>query len=156
MAPDEKALHADLARPAFRAGAAEKRWRLLGVSWPHVMIAVTARDGREFTLRFDCAGFPASPPTSAPWDVMRNAALAFDLWPRSRGGRLGAVFRTDWKNGTALYLPCDREAIAGHDHWRTEMPSKIWRPSTGLVHYLELVYELLNSSDYTAPVRAAA
>jgi hypothetical protein len=69
---------------------------------------------------------------------------------------VSAVFRTDWKNGTALYLPCDRESFAGHDNWRHEMPSKIWRPVDGIVQYLELVHELLQSRDYTAPVRAAA
>ena len=60
------------------------------------------------------------------------------------------MFRPDWKGGTALYLPCDRESIAGHDNWRHEMPSKIWRPSAGIVQYLELVHELLNCADYCA------
>ena len=156
MPPDEKALRADLAKAAFRIGVAEKRWRLLGITWPHVFIAVAARDSREFALRFNCAGFPASPPTSGLWDMALNAMPTADDWPRSGGGRMGAVFRRDWKNGTALYLPCDREAIAGHDSWRTEMPSKIWRPSAGITQYLELVHELLNSHDYQSPVRAAA
>jgi hypothetical protein len=30
------------------------------------------------------------------------------------------------------------------------------RPAKGIVHYLELVHELLNSADYVPPVRAAA
>jgi hypothetical protein len=156
MAPDEQALRADVAKAAFRAGAADKRWRLINIAWPHVFIAVTAKDAREYVLRFDCAGFPASPPTGGPWDRTRNTVLEPDLWPRSRGGRLGAVFNPNWKNGTALYLPCDRESIAGHDHWRTQMPSKIWRPSAGLVQYLELVHELLHCRDYAPPARAAA
>lgn len=156
MAPDEKALRADVAKAAFRAGAADKRWRLVSITWPHVLIGITAKDGREFVLRFNCAGYPAVPPTAGPWDPQRNAILAFEHWPRSHGGRLGAVFRTDWKFGTALYLPCDREAIAGHEAWRTEMPSKIWRPSAGIVQYLELVHELLNCRDYAPPARSAA
>jgi hypothetical protein len=156
MAPDEKALRADVAKPAFRAGVAGGRWRLLDIAWPHVFIAITAKDGREYLLRFDGTGFPASPPTSGPWDMQRNAVLAPDLWPRSRGGRLGAVFNPGWKEGTALYLPCDRASIAGHDQWRTQMPSKIWRPAVGLVQYLELVHELLHCRDYLPPVRAAA
>jgi len=101
-------------------------------------------------------GFAENPPTAGLWDETHDAPLAHDLWPRSQGGRLGAVFRTDWKNGSALYLPCDRESIAGHDNWRTEMPAKIWRPSAGIVQYLELVYELLHCRDYTPPVRAVA
>jgi hypothetical protein len=156
MAPDEKALRAHVAKAVFRAAAAKDRWRLIDISWPHVFIGVKAKDGREFVLRFNCAGFPAQPPTAGPWDIQCNSILAFDQWPRSKGGRLGAVFNTGWKNGTALYLPCDREAIPGHAHWQTQMPSKLWRPDAGLSQYLELVHELLNCRDYLPPVRPAA
>ena len=69
---------------------------------------------------------------------------------------MASVFRPNWKAGSALYLPCDRESIRGHDNWRNEMPSKIWDPAKGIVHYLELVHELLNSADYVPPLRAAA
>lgn len=155
MAPDEKALRADVVRAAFRAAALD-RWRIVDIAWPHVFIAIIAKDAREYVIRLDCAGFPESPPTGGPWDMARNAMLAPNLWPQSKGGRLGAVFNPGWKGGTALYLPCDRESIAGHDGWRTEMPSKIWRPSSGLAQYLELVHELLHCKDYSQPIRAAA
>lgn len=156
MTPDERALRADLDRAAFRSGVADGRWRLVSAAWPFVLIGVKAKDAREYVLRFNCSGFPTTPPTAVPWDADRNTQLAANLWPRSQGGRVGAVFRLDWKGGSALYLPCDREAIAGHDNWRTEMPSKIWRPAVGIVHYLELVHELLNSRDYAPPASAAA
>jgi len=155
-APDARAFEADLAKARFRLGQAEGRWRLLGVMWPLSLIGVTAKDGREYTLRFNCAGYPNTPPTAGPWDVIRDASLAFDQWPRSQGGRVSAVFNTSWKNGSALYLPCDREAIAGHDNWRTEMPSKIWNSTVGIVHYLELIHELLNCRDYAPPLRPSA
>lgn len=151
-APDERAFEADVAKAAFRLGQAESQWRLLKTMWPFVFISVTAKDGRAYTLRFNCAGYPQTPPTAGPWDIERNAVLAFDLWPRGLSGRVKAVFRTDWKNGTALYLPCDRESIAGHPNWSTEMPSKIWRPVDGILQYLELVYELLQSRDYALSV----
>lgn len=153
MELDEKALRADVAKATFRAGVVDKRWRLIDIAWPYVLIGVTAKDGWEYVLRFNCAGFPTSPPTAGPWDVERNTLLSPSLWPKNRGGRLGAVFNPAWKGGTALYLPCDRESIAGHDQWRMQMPSKIWRSSAGLVQYLELVHELLNCRDYTPPVR---
>lgn len=156
MAPDERALQADLAKPAFRLGTVDQRWRLVEVAWPFVLVAVSAKDGCEYVLRLNCAGYPQAPPTGGPWDTVRNAVLAVDKWPQSKGGRVGAVFNPGWKDGTALYLPCDRESLAGHDNWRAEMPSKIWRPADGIVQYLELVYELLHSRDYTAPVSAAA
>ena len=155
-APDERAFRADVAKATFRLGQAEGRWRLLSIEWPFALIGATAKGGREWVLRFNCTGYPQSPPTGGPWDPARNAILAFDQWPRSRGGRVGSVFRTNWKAGSALYLPCDRASVIGHDNWRTETPSKIWRPSQGITQYLELVYELLHCRDYVPPVVAAA
>jgi hypothetical protein len=154
--PDERALRADVAKASFRLAQAEGRWRLLRIEWPIVVIAVTARDGREFALRFDCSGYPANAPTARPWNADGDAPLAFELWPGSLGGRVKAVFRTDWKDGTALYLPCDRVSREGHDNWRQETPTMIWRPERGIVQYLEIVHELLNCADYQSPVRAAA
>ena len=154
--PDERAFVADVGKAAFRLAQAEGRWRLLRIYWPFVQIAVTAKDDREYILRFNCGGYPEEPPTSGPWDPTSDAILAFDKWPRGNGGRVTAVFRTGWKNGSALYLPCDRESIAGHDNWRTETPSKLWRPADGIVQYLELVHELLNCRDYSPVVCTAA
>jgi hypothetical protein len=156
MAPDEAAFRADVAKATFRAGAVQKRWRLLDIAWPYANIAVAAKDGREYALRFNVAGFPSDPPTATLWDTGRNAPLAHALWPKSAGGRVSAVFNPNWKNGTALYLPCDRESIAGHENWRAQMPSKIWRPSEGVTQYLESVHELLHCKDYSSPVCAAA
>lgn len=151
-APDKRAFLVDVNKPAFRLGQAEGRWLLLNVSWPLTLISVTAKDNSHYVFRFDCSGFPQIPPTATLWDPDVNARLPFDRWPRSRGGRLGAVFRPGWKKGMALYLPCDRLSIEGHDNWRTEMPSKIWKPDEGIIQYLELVHELLNCRDYTPPL----
>jgi hypothetical protein len=156
QSPDERAFRSDVERANFRLAQLEDRWRLIDVNWPHSFIGITAQDGREYVLRFDCTGYPQAPPTAGPWDLEQNRILPFDRWPRSNGGRVGAVFNHGWKAGTALYLPCDREAIAGHDHWKTEMPSKIWRSADGIVQYLELVHELLNCNDYCPPLSAAA
>lgn len=154
--PDERALRADVARPAFRLAEAEKRWRLIKIGWPYVFIEVVAQDGRYFPLRFNCSGYPEAAPTAGPWDLEADAVLPFNRWPGNKGGRVKTVFRTDWKDGTALYLPCDRVSREGHDNWRNELPSKLWRPSAGIQQYMELVHELLNCSDYSAPVGAAA
>lgn len=154
--PDERALRADLLKPAFRLAEIENRWRLVKIDWPFVQISVCASDGLSYVLRLNCAGYPQAPPTGGPWDPVKEIVLPFDRWPRSKGGRVATVFRTNWKNGTALYLPCDRESIAGHDNWRQELPSKIWRPALGIYQYLELVHELLNCADYSSPLVAAA
>lgn len=153
ISPDQRAFEVDVAKATFRLGVAEGRWRLIEVVWPFVFISIAAKDGLEFVLRFNCAGYPQTPPTGGPWDRDLNQTLAFNLWPQGQGGRVSAVFRHDWKNGTALYLPCDRESFAGHENWRHEMPSKIWRPTDGIVQYLELVHELLQSRDYAPPTR---
>ena len=150
-APDQRAFEADVAKAAFRLGQIDGRWFLIRIDWPFVLIAVTAKDARQYVLRFNCEGYPQVPPTSGPWDHEQDTVLEFSQWPQSQGGRVSAVFRTDWKCGLALYLPCDRESFAGHENWRTEMPSKIWRPAEGIVQYLEIVHELLNCGDYTAP-----
>ena len=154
--PDERTFTTDVGKAAFRMGEREERWGLVRVYWPFALISVTARDTREFYFRFDAEGYPESPPTACLWDPDRDEKLAFDKWPVGQGGRLSAVFRTGWKNGTALYLPCDRLAFAGHENWRTDTPSKIWRPAEGIVQYLELVHELLNCRDYKPVAGAAA
>jgi hypothetical protein len=154
--PDERALRADLARPAFRLAQSEGRFRLISITWPIVLLGVSAIDGQEYVLRFDCSGYPAFAPTARPWDAERQVPLPFDRWPRGKSGRVGAVFRTDWKEGTALYLPCDRVSREGHDNWRTEIPTMIWRPERGITQYLEIVHELLNCGDYQPVARAAA
>lgn len=156
MRPDERALRADIDKPSFRLAVAEGRWRLIAIAWSYAYIGVFACDGHEFVLRLECSGYPQQPPTGGPWDMQNDCILPARFWPQSKGGRVSTVFRPDWKNGTALYLPCDRQSIQGHDNWRNEMPSKIWRPADGINQYLELVHELLHSSDYSTPPCSAA
>ena len=91
---------------------------------------VTARDGTEFCLRFDCAGYPRRRRQRGCGTSGRNAPLAGHAFcPGSKGGRVKAVFRPDWKNGTAPYLPCDRVSREGHENWRVETPTMIWDPT---------------------------
>lgn len=153
MSPDEKALRADLESGRFLAGEARMRWRLVSIDWPHVQIGIMAKEEQEFVLRFDCTGYPQNPPTARLWDAEKNMAFEVSSWPKG-GPRIVAVFNPNWKSGVALYLPCDRTAIEGHDNWRHEHPSKIWNPTRGITQYVEIVHELLQSRDYAA--RAAA
>ena len=152
-APDERAFQADVAKPAFRLGQARGRWQLERVTWPSVLISVTANDGRHFGFRFECSGYPQTPPTSSLWDLGRNERLAPRQWPigLSSGGRVSAVFRRNWEHGAALYLPCDRSTHSAHPEWVHGHPTMSWKPSDGIVHYLELVHELLNCPDYLPP-----
>lgn len=147
MAPDEQALRADLASARFLSGEDRNRWQFEELQWPYLHVRVTARDGCQYTLRLNCSGFPASPPTGTFWDSTVNTRLAFNRWPRG-GERIQLAFKPEWKNGDALYIPCDRESFVGHDGWVTQYPQLVWNPAKGICHYLEVVHELLQSRDY--------
>lgn len=129
----------------FLAGAAKRRWRLVELTWPFVFIEVRACDGRCFTLRFECTGYPDIAPNATLWDLTSGQQLTAARWPR--GGRVSSVFNPDWKGGTALYIPCDRESIPGHANWLSEHPWLIWSPPRGLLQYIEAVCEILQSHE---------
>lgn len=157
MKPDERALRADLAAGSFLLGVAQRRWRLVEIRWPVVQIAVSAasRPGapEEWFFRFDCSGYPQEAPTARPCAPESDQPIPTKRWPGGRS-RVPAVFRPDWKEGTCLYLPCDRVSAPGHAEWGTQHPALMWSPSRGIVLYLEELHALLNSSDYSG-VRSA-
>jgi hypothetical protein len=41
--------------------------------------------------------------------------------------------------------------MEGHEAWRTQHPSQLWKPNEDITKYLRIVHELLNSGDYTGP-----
>lgn len=147
MTPAEALSEHVLAAP-FALGAARGRWRLVSINFPIALIAVLARDGRWFTLRFDCTGYPAQPPTATLWDTGKNTVLPANMWPT--GGRVSKVFNPSWLNCQALYLPCDRKALPGHSQWLKEHPHLIWQPKVGLIQYLSAVWEVLQSHELNA------
>ena len=151
QAPDERTFRQHVAGGAFLRGAARGRWRLVRVEWPHAVIAVSAapRAGSptEFGFRFELTNYPQTPPMAQPWDLDHDRPLEPARWPTGRL-RLAAAFNPRW-NAQAIYIPCDRLAIRGHDGWRTKHPSMIWRPSGDITQYLSILHELLNSGDYT-------
>lgn len=148
MTENARLLDEHLKSARFLSGAARGRWKLLETAWPFVLVEVVARDAGRFVLRFDCTGYPDQAPTAMPWDRLQGQMLPAQNWPR--GGRVSQVFNPSWKNGTALYLPCDRESIAGHPNWHAEYPWLIWKPVRGLVQYLEAVHEILQSHELVA------
>lgn len=155
LRPDEVALQRDLGSGRFMLGIVSGRWRLLDVAFPYALIAVTASDGTELALRFECGGYPRVATTARPWDPSTNQPLARGKWPRGRS-RIPLAFNPDWKAGTCLYLPCDRQSIEGHDHWHNQHPALLWEPAKGITKYLGIVHQLLNSADYGGRLAAAA
>jgi hypothetical protein len=149
-APDERALGEAFQGPLFLAGVDAGRWRLLELAWPHALIAVSAapRPGApdQFVLRFELSGYPQEAPTAAPWNHEKEDLLGAD--ERPKGGRAGEAFNLGWHGGSALYIPCDREALREHPDWRRKYPRWAWDPAVGITLYLRLAHELLNDEDY--------
>lgn len=153
VGPDERVFRAHVARGVFLSGEDRGRWRLVSIDWPHADICVSAspRPGgpAEYAFRFDLGNYPQSPPTAQPWDLESGVPLNAGRWPGGTS-HVQRAFNPDW-NAQAIYLPFDRQAIAGHDAWRTQHPHLIWSPDRDLTLYLRTLHELLNSPDYTGP-----
>lgn len=149
-APDERAFRLAVESAEFLDGVDRGRWRLLQVAWPHALIAVAAapreRGPEEFVLRFGLSGYPQAAPTATPWDLEREDVL--DAEQRPKGERAGSAFNIGWREGRALYIPCDRVALAEHPDWRGRYPRWAWKPEAGITLYLRLVHELLNEEEY--------
>ncbi len=148
---EQRLLEQDLAAAAYRSGEIEGQWRHIATTWPHVIFTVSAasRDQApdEFGFRFECSGYRQTPATGRPWDTNADAPLATNRWPIGRA-IIPSVFRPSWKGGACLYIPCDRQAMEGHDAWLHQHPKRLWQPAVGIVCYLQQLYDLLNQSDY--------
>ena len=149
--PDERVLRAHLEAGPFQLGTACGRWRLIRIAWPYVWIAVAAAPREnapaEYSFRFDCTQYPQAAPTAAPWDPMHDRALPADDWPGGTG-RVADAFNPGW-NAAAIYLPCDRIALQGHDGWRTQHPHLLWTAAKDITHYLKILDDYLHSPHYT-------
>lgn len=145
---DQQAFEADVSSGAFLNGSLSGRWGLDSVAWPHALIWVRARDGSRVLLRFELTNYPRNAATAQPWDAASNAALTPARWPRGEA-RVSAAFNANW-NANALYIPCDRIAIQGHEAWRQQHPSMLWDAAAGIHRYVRVVSDLLGSPDYVA------
>lgn len=150
--PDERAFRNHLEAGAFQSGVDRRRWRLISIDWSYAVIAVSAasrpNSPEEYFFRFELSNYPTSPPTAQPWNVDKNSALENDKWAAG-GGRFALAFNPNWKGGSCLYLPCDRQSIEGHGDWFHQHPEMIWAADGNITQYLRIIYDLLNSKDYT-------
>ena len=153
LSPDTQAFRAHLDEGPFRLGETRGYWRLIAIDWPLADIAVQAARREhaptEYVFRFDLTNYPQAAPTARPWDLERNTSLAPAHWPAGRQ-RVPKVFNPGWKDGSCLYLPCDRISIEGHHEWPKVFADLIWKPNTSdITLYLGAIHDLLNGSDYT-------
>lgn len=150
MNPDERAVRAHLESPGFQAAVAAGRWRVVAIAWPFVTIAVSAAPRpsgpKEFALRFELTGYPQQAPTATPWDLKTNAQLAENRRPQGEG--VAMVFRTNWENGRALYVPFDRVGLGGHANWAQQHPGDAWTAEHDLSFFLRKIHTMLNDDDY--------
>ncbi len=60
--PDERVFRAHVAGARFQSVVDRGEWCLLGIEWPHALIAVSAAERQngplEFVLRFELSGYP--------------------------------------------------------------------------------------------------
>lgn len=150
--PDERVFREHLEAGPFQSSVDRGRWRLDSIDWSHAVIGVSAAQRpnapEEYFFRFELSNYPASPPTAQPWNVQTNAALEAGKWAAGTG-RLPLAFNPDWKGGSCLYLPCDRQSIEGHEAWFQQHPEMIWSPDGDITQYLRIIYDLIHSKDYT-------
>lgn len=155
MKPDEALFRAHLDEAAFRSGADRGRWGWPtgkpSIEWPRCILWVQSEarfaESGQVHLRFNVDGYPAQAPTAQPWDVATNQMLALASWPTGPGN-VSKVFRpSGWKT-EALYAPCDRVAMVGHEAWKTTHAYWWWTPDRSIAHYLEFVHHCLNPLDY--------
>ena len=149
-APDISLFKKHLEEAPFLAGADDGRWGLVAgeelKEWPLCKLWIRC-DSRfqpsgSVVLRFRVDNYPASAPTAQPWNEPANAPLGVAEWPKGPGN-VSKVFNPGW-NATALYAPCDRTAMVGHDAWKQAFPQWWWTPEHTIVHYLTFVFRILN------------
>jgi hypothetical protein len=157
MRPDERTFHLHVAAGPFQAGADRHEWRLVSIDWPYAVIGVAAAPlpgmPEEVALRFELTNYAQQAPTAQPWDLATGAPLADALWPA--GDQASQVFNPDW-NRNALYIPCDRQAIPGHDAWLAQHQPYLWNPDRDITHYLRIVRDVLHRPGYAGVRQQAA
>jgi hypothetical protein len=155
VSPDEAIFRAHLNGAPFQSGVDAGRWAPHAdppaIVWPHPFFWVQADEdliaaGRVF-LRFTVDGYPQNAPTACPWDVEKHCRLDPSAWPKGPGN-VTKVFNPGWNNGIALYAPCDRLAMPGHESWKMQFPNTWWEPAFTIAVYLEFVHSCLNRRKY--------
>ncbi|MCW3122609.1 MAG: hypothetical protein JWQ38_2101 [Flavipsychrobacter sp.] len=157
MSPDLSAFIRDVEKVDFQTGITEGSWGIEDdhpqyPSWPIVFIWIKAspkeNHPNKFYLRFNLEGYPSTAPTACLWDMQLNTQLHESKRPR--GDRyVSAVFHSGMTLGNALYLPCDRVAMVGHEStWRDSQSNLWWKSTFTIIKYVGYVHFLLTSADY--------
>lgn len=144
--PARTRLEKDLAASEFESGVRAGMWRVVMLDWPALVVAITAGDGNELTMRLKVDGYPAQAPAGQPWHLQDSMLLPKELWPIST--LTPATFPQDWSaaNAGAPYVACDRRALSTHPDWATAHPGRAWNPGRTITFYLRELYRELQSA----------
>lgn len=155
MRPDLLQFKQHVSEAGFQIGVDSQMWGIHNEdpeypTWPFVTIWVKAalKDNYpdKYYFRFDLSGYPSQAPTACPWDADSNIRLVNEKWPK--GSKfVSNTFNPGW-NPNALYAPCDRLAMPGHEGWQAVFPELWWQSHFKIQVYLHFLHRLLNSSDY--------
>lgn len=158
MKPELLLFNQHVEKAGFQTGIDKGMWGIHNddptrPTWPIVFMwvqaAVKSACPDKYYFKFDLSGYSAVAPTACPWDIEKDKELPAGEWPK--GSKLVSfTFNPGWRPGglCALYAPCDRVAMAGHEGWRTQFPHLWWQPGFKITVYLHFLHFLLNSPDY--------
>jgi len=153
MTPDEAVFSSHTKLASFVWAVSQNQWQIIKTEWPYVYVKFPAKrqtgEKDEYVFRFELSNYPATAPTACPWQTDLSCPLPQAFWPNG-GPQIAAVFNPGWKSN-ALYIACDREAMTGHENWKSEHPEVWWTPDKSIDVYLKELYELLNHRDYSGP-----
>ena len=146
-----------VSEPHFQFGLDDGDWGFAGEDeygqWPVIFLwgRAVPKNGMpdKYFFKFDLNGYPAKAPTACPWDIDSMDVLPFDKWPKG-SEFVSKVFNPGWKPKAfhALYAPCDRVAMEGHEQWAQAHKGLWWQPNFTIVKYLDFLLKLLTSKDY--------
>ena len=155
MRPDLLLFNQHVLESAFQTGVDNRMWGIENDDparppWPYVFIWVEAATKSDYPdryyFRFDLNGYSNIAPTACPWDIVIDSRLASEKWPRGIKF-VSNTFNPGW-NPNALYAPCDRAAMPGHESWQQQFPELWWQSNFKIPVYLNFLHRLLNSADY--------
>ena len=149
IGPDEKIFDEHLKSAEYFIAVEDGKWAMVDsdFEWPKRLFWIKSTlpkylNDRVYFL-FDLANYPSAAPSAVPWDIEINIKLGINRWP-SGNDRVEKAFKPNWDGGNSLYIPCDRSTMKDHPNWQQQYPQDRWTSDKTIVHYLRIVYELLN------------
>jgi len=145
--PNQERVELDMLEPAFLDGVERRKWRVVGLQWPYLLVGIAAGDGGELGMRIELDQFPTQAPAGIPWILDEDRASTINELPT--GARAERIFRSGWSQGHEWtpYMASERlvTRVNEHPEWQQMYPSRAWNVSRHLSFYLEQLHRELRS-----------